>query len=90
MDHIIRNVVWLFFFNEHLELLLGKHLDSALLAVGKIRFLVFCNYEGFAHLHLEEKEFCSSVIKYKVYMSSLSESSCTSHSSFLDRIKPIY
>lgn len=56
----------------------------------KLDFLVFCNCEGFAHLHLEEKKFCSSVIKYKVYMSGRSESSWTSHSSSPDRINPIY
>lgn len=40
MDHIIGNVVcWGFFaFHEHLKLLLGKLLASALLSVGKIRF----------------------------------------------------
>jgi len=38
MDHIIRNVVWLFLLQQHLQLLLGKHLDSVLLSVGKIRF----------------------------------------------------
>lgn len=91
MDHIMRNVVWLFFFLQQApQALAWEPFGLCCFLLVKSDFLVFCNYEGFAHLHLEEEKFCSSVIKNKVYTSGRSESACTSHSSSLDSVKPIY